>query len=59
MAKYKTSHGTYYECWCIFKTLYFEMCQLPWLKGKWKKAEEDYSQPGTFYAINIIMNESD
>ena len=38
----------YYEHWHIFMALYFEMCQLPWLKGKWKKAEKDFSQPGTF-----------
>ena len=32
----------YYEHWCILMALYFEIHQLPWLKGKWKKAKEDY-----------------
>ena len=31
--------------------LYFEMRQLLWFKAKWKKAEEDFSQPGTLYEI--------
>ena len=32
----------------------FEMRQLPWFKVKWKKAEEDFSQPGTLYAIDTV-----
>ena len=48
----------YYERSRIFMALYFEMSLLPWLKAKWKKAkdlaEEDVSQPGTLYTINMF-----
>ena len=37
----------YYEHWCIFMALYFEMRQLTWFKVKWKKVKEDFSQPET------------
>ena len=43
-----TNNAPYYERRRIFVALYFEMRQLPWLKRKWKKTEEDFSQPGTF-----------
>ena len=43
-----------------YKALYFQMRPLPWFKAKWKKAEEDFSQPGTLYkGINYQLTSVD